>query len=48
MNEELAKAIKVHAKELGFDLCGIAPAITSAFKAEFRAWLDNGYHGEMA
>src|SRR6266568_5937561 len=48
MNEELAKAIKARAKELGFDLCGIAPAITSVFKAEFRAWLDNGYHGEMA
>src|SRR5947208_14924146 len=48
MNEELAKAIKARAKELGFDLCGIAPAITSVFKNEFRGWLDNGYQGEMA
>ena len=46
-NLELARAIKQRAKELGFDLCGIAPAIPSAFKAEYRAWLDSGYHGEM-
>ena len=44
---ELANAIKARAKELGFDLCGIAPAIPSAFQAEYRAWLDSGYHGEM-
>src|SRR5258708_10584129 len=47
MNVALAKAIKYRAKDLGFDLCGIAPAIPSAFKTEFRAWLDNGYQGEM-
>src|SRR5688572_17827949 len=45
--EELARAIKRKAEELGFDLCGIAPAVPSAFKAEYRAWLDAGYHGEM-
>src|ERR1051326_6168609 len=48
MNEELAKTIKARAKELGFDLCCSPPAITSAFKTEFRAWLGNGYQGEMA
>src|SRR5689334_23880696 len=44
---ELAESIKQKARELGFDLCGIAPAVPSAFKAEFREWLANGFHGEM-
>src|SRR6185369_2114887 len=35
------------ARELGFDLCGIAPAEPSSFKTEFREWLARGYHGEM-
>jgi len=48
MLEELAREIKERARELGFDLCGIAPAQPSAFKAEYRAWLENGFHGEMA
>src|ERR1051325_4210287 len=48
MDAELANQIKEKARQLGFDLCGIAPAVPSVFKAEFRAWLENGYHGEMA
>lgn len=44
---ELAESIKQKARELGFDLCGIAPAVPSVFKAEFREWLANGFHGEM-
>ncbi len=47
MNVTLADQVKEKARELGFDLCGIAPAVPSAFKAEYRAWLDAGYHGEM-
>jgi epoxyqueuosine reductase len=50
MNEpgvDLVNRIKARACELGFDLCGIAPAIPSAFKAEFRKWIANGFHGEM-
>jgi len=47
MFERTAAAIKSRARDLGFDLCGIAPAVPSAFKAEFRDWLANGFHGEM-
>ena len=47
MNESLASEIKQRARDLGFDLVGIAPAVPSAFKAEYRAWLNAGYHGEM-
>ncbi|MGC8668204.1 MAG: tRNA epoxyqueuosine(34) reductase QueG [Chthonomonadales bacterium] len=48
MSSQLAERIKQRAKELGFDLCGIAPAAPSAFREEFLAWLDRGEHGEMA
>jgi epoxyqueuosine reductase len=48
MNESLANAIKQQAQCLGFDLCGIASVHPSAFKAEFRDWLERGYAGEMA
>jgi epoxyqueuosine reductase len=47
MLEQLAEDIKARAWELGFDLCGIAPAAPSAFKEEFRGWLARGFHGEM-
>ena len=40
--------IKTKAHELGFDLCGIAPASDHPELAFFRAWLDRGYAGEMA
>jgi len=43
----LAATIKARAAELGFDLCGIAPAVPSSFKAEFRSWIERGMHGEM-
>ena len=45
--DHLKTSIKQRAHELGFELCGIAPAEPSAFKAEFRAWLEKGYEGEM-
>lgn len=48
MNESLANEIKQRAQSLGFDLCGIAPVMPSAFKAEFHDWLERGYAGEMA
>src|SRR5215831_18388272 len=48
MLAELSESIKAKARELGFDLCGIAPAEPSSFKTEFRDWLARGYHGEMA
>ena len=40
--------IKDKARELGFDLCGIAPAGSFAELSFFDAWLARGYAGEMA
>ena len=42
-----AHAIKQRARELGFDLCGIAPAVAFPELARLREWLDRGYAGEM-
>src|SRR5262245_37807453 len=42
-----ADAIKARAKELGFDLCGIAPAADLPELAYFGEWLHRGYAGEM-
>lgn len=41
-------AIKAKARDLGFDLCGIAPAEGFPELAFLREWLDRGYAGEMA
>src|SRR4051812_382886 len=47
--EELTSArIKSQARELGFDLCGIAPAGDLPELAFFQSWLARGYAGEMA
>ena len=40
--------IKARAAELGFDLCGIAPAAEFKELAFLREWLDRGYAGEMS
>ncbi len=40
--------IKCRARELGFDLTGIAPAAPSAHGDYFRRWLDEGQAGTMA
>ena len=45
--ETLAEAIKARAHALGFDLVGITGAEPSAFAAEYRDWIANGYAGEM-
>lgn len=42
-----ALSIKRRASELGFDLCGIAPAATFPELSCLREWLANGYAGEM-
>jgi epoxyqueuosine reductase len=42
-----ADTIKARARELGFDLCGIAPAADLPELAHLRDWLDRGYAGEM-
>jgi epoxyqueuosine reductase len=40
--------VKQRAHELGFDLCGVAPAETPPASASaLQAWLARGYHGEM-
>jgi epoxyqueuosine reductase len=43
-----AGVIKSRAREIGFDLCGIAPAGDHPELTFFREWLDRGYAGEMA
>ena len=40
--------IKAKAQDLGFDLCGIAPASDHPELTFFREWLDRGYAGDMA
>jgi epoxyqueuosine reductase len=40
--------IKTRARELGFDLCGIAPAEDLPELRFFETWLARGYAGEMA
>jgi len=42
-----AASIKEKARELGFDVCGIAPAASFSELSFLRAWLDRGYAGEM-
>ena len=41
-------AIKRKAIELGFDLCGIAPAENFPELSFLRGWIDRGYAGEMS
>ena len=43
-----ASDIKTRAAELGFDLCGIAPAADFKELAFLREWLERGYAGEMS
>src|SRR3954470_215811 len=44
----IAADVKAKARELGFDLCGIAPAADHHELRFYREWLDAGYAGEMA
>ncbi|MEO8256790.1 MAG: tRNA epoxyqueuosine(34) reductase QueG [Acidobacteriota bacterium] len=43
-----ADAVKAHARGLGFDACGIAPAADLPELRFFSEWLDRGYAGTMA
>jgi epoxyqueuosine reductase len=43
----ITAAIKAKARELGFDLVGVAAAAASARRDYFREWLDAGMGGEM-
>jgi len=42
-----SQAIKDRACELGFDLCGVAPALAFPELAFFTQWIDRGYAGTM-
>ncbi|MBM3809565.1 MAG: tRNA epoxyqueuosine(34) reductase QueG [Acidimicrobiia bacterium] len=42
-----AEAIRQRARELGFDLCGVAPAIGFPELTWLQEWLARGYAGEM-
>jgi epoxyqueuosine reductase len=44
---QLGSAIKQRARELGFDLVGIAPASPSRYRDYLRQWLDDGQAGTM-
>ena len=44
----LSSLIRESAKDAGFQLVGIAPAITPPNFANFREWLERGFAGEMA
>ncbi|MGE0593154.1 MAG: tRNA epoxyqueuosine(34) reductase QueG [Vicinamibacterales bacterium] len=43
-----ATAVKARARELGFDLCGVAAAEAFPELSYLREWLDAGYAGDMA
>ncbi len=40
--------LKAKARELGFDLVGVAPAVTPEGVTRLRSWLERGFAGEMA
>jgi len=42
-----AAAVKAKARQLGFDLCGVAPAGDLPGLEFLREWIDRGYAGEM-
>ena len=43
----LTEHLKAQAGELGFDLVGVAPAVTPDGVTHLRAWLERGFAGEM-
>ena len=43
-----AAAVKARARELGFDLCGVAPVESFPELSFFREWIDRGYAADMA
>jgi epoxyqueuosine reductase len=44
---ELKERLVSFSREIGFDLCRIAPCTEPAHATEFREWLREGAHGEM-
>jgi len=46
-SNQLTEAVKRAARQLGFDLAGVCPAIRPSGFSRFRDWLAAGYGGEM-
>ena len=44
---QLSESIKSAALDIGFDWCGICPAVAPPGLDRFHQWLESGYHGEM-
>lgn len=44
---ELSAALKTEAKRLGFELVGVAPAVSPSGFANFTSWIAEGFAGEM-
>jgi epoxyqueuosine reductase len=44
----LSAAVKGEAQRLGFELCGICPAVGPTGLTAFHDWLGRGYAGEMS
>ena len=44
---ELTAAVRQRANELGFELCGVTPAVRPDGFDGLRRWLDRGFAGEM-
>src|SRR5258707_14457205 len=44
----LESKLKEYAEQLGFDRCGIAPAVTADGFERMHDWLERGYAGEMS
>ena len=42
-----AAELKARAQEMGFDLCGICPAVPPPGAGRFLEWLAAGYAGQM-
>jgi epoxyqueuosine reductase len=45
--DALAEGIRRRARQIGFDVAGIAPSDPSRYRAYFRQWLDEGQAGSM-
>ena len=46
-SKQLTDDLKRAARDLGFELAGVCPAVTSTGFGRFREWLASGYAGEM-
>lgn len=45
--DNLTEQLKARARQLGFVLAGVTPAVTPARLHQFHRWLDSGYAGQM-